>query len=56
MNMITLHDASRTEATFLSNIFIDEYMLEANGEFVKVMIWKVDVQGTSCTHRLSGAR
>ncbi len=39
MDMITLHDASQREATFLSNIFIDEYMPEANGEFVKVYIY-----------------
>lgn len=39
MNMITLHNASNTEATVLSNIFIDEFMPEANGEFVKVYIY-----------------
>lgn len=39
MNMITLHNASYTEATVLSNIFIDDYMPEANGEFVKVYIY-----------------
>lgn len=39
MNMITLHNASYTEATILSNIFIDDYMPEANGEFVKVYIY-----------------
>lgn len=39
MNMITLHNASHTEATVLSNIFIDDYMPEANGEFVKVYIY-----------------
>lgn len=39
MNMITLHNASYIEATVLSNIFIDDYMPEANGEFVKVYIY-----------------
>lgn len=39
MDKITLYDASRMEATLLSNIFIDEYMPEANGEFVKVYIY-----------------
>ncbi len=47
MNMITLHDASRTEATFLSNIFIDEYMPEANGEFVKVYIYLLRILGNA---------
>lgn len=37
--MITLRSASRTEATLLSNIFIDNYMPKANGEFVKVYIY-----------------
>lgn len=39
MNMITLHNASYAEATALSNVFIDDYMPEANGEFVKVYIY-----------------
>jgi len=36
MAMITLHNASLPEVTILSNTFIDNYMPEANGEFVKV--------------------
>lgn len=39
MGMITLRNPSRQEATLLSNIFIDDYMPEANGEFVKVYIY-----------------
>ena len=39
MSMITLKSPSRQEATLLSNIFIDDYMPEANGEFVKVYIY-----------------
>lgn len=39
MGMITLKSPSPQEATFLSNIFIDDYMPEANGEFVKVYIY-----------------
>lgn len=39
--MITLKTASSSEATVLSNIFIDHYMPEANGEFVKVYIYLV---------------
>ncbi len=37
--MITLQNPSRTEVTLLSNTFIDQYMPEANGEFVKVYIY-----------------
>ena len=39
MGMITLRNPSWQEATLLSNIFIDDYMPEANGEFVKVYIY-----------------
>ena len=35
MSMITLHNTSHPEVTILSNTFIDNYMPEANGEFVK---------------------
>lgn len=41
MSMITLHSAARTEVTVLSNYFIDHFMPEANGEFVKVYIYLV---------------
>lgn len=41
MSMITLHNSSRTEVTVLSNYFIDHFMPEANGEFVKVYIYLV---------------
>lgn len=39
--MITLHNSSRAEVTVLSNYFIDHFMPEANGEFVKVYIYLV---------------
>lgn len=39
MAMITLHNTSAPEVTILSNTFIDQYMPEANGEFVKVYIY-----------------
>ena len=39
MAMITLQNSSMTEVTVLSNTFIDNYMPEANGEFVKVYIY-----------------
>lgn len=37
--MITLRNSSPTEVTVLSNLFIDNYMPKANGEFVKVYIY-----------------
>lgn len=43
MGMITLSNPSWQEATLLSNIFIDDYMPEANGEFVKYIF-------TFCEH------
>lgn len=39
MSAITLKKPSQPEVTVLSNIFIDFYMPEANGEFVKVYIY-----------------
>ena len=39
MAMLTLQNASVPEVTLLSNTFIDFYMPEANGEFVKVYIY-----------------
>ena len=41
MAMLTLQNASVPEVTLLSNTFIDFYMPEANGEFVKVYILSV---------------
>ena len=39
MSMITLQNSSAVEVTVLSNYFIDHFMPEANGEFVKVYIY-----------------
>lgn len=39
MATITLHSDSHTSATSVSNIFIDEYMSDANGEFVKIYLY-----------------
>lgn len=39
MAKITLHSDSSTSATSVSNIFIDEYMSGANGEFVKIYLY-----------------
>ena len=47
MGMITLKNASPQEATFLPNIFIDDYMPEANGEFVKVYIYLLRTMASS---------
>lgn len=47
MGMITLKNPSRQEATLLSNIFIDDYMPEANGEFVKVYIYLLRTLSTA---------
>ena len=37
--MIRLHSTGLSDATILSNIFIDRFMPKANGEFVKVYIY-----------------
>lgn len=39
MAKITLHSDKETSATSVSNIFIDEYMSDANGEFVKIYLY-----------------
>jgi DnaD/phage-associated family protein len=39
MGKITLHSDNSTSATSVSNIFIDEYMTDANGEFVKIYLY-----------------
>jgi hypothetical protein len=37
MTDITLHTKSKSTVTCVSNTFIDEYMADANGEFVKII-------------------
>ncbi len=39
MANVTLHGDSNTSATSVSNVFIDEYMSDANGEFVKIYLY-----------------
>lgn len=39
MAKIMLHSDTQNSATSVSNIFIDEYMSEANGEFVKIYLY-----------------
>jgi len=39
MNSLTLRIRNKTGATMVSNTFIDDYMADANGEFVKVYLY-----------------
>lgn len=39
MTDITLHKKSKSMVTCVSNTFIDEYMADANGEFVKIYLY-----------------
>ena len=39
MSKINLYSNNQTSATSVSNIFIDEYMSDANGEFVKIYLF-----------------
>lgn len=39
MAEITLHSDNQNTATSVSNIFIDQYMSDANGEFVKIYLY-----------------
>lgn len=43
MSMITLENTSPREVTVLTNTFIDNYMPQANGDFVKVYIYLLRV-------------
>ncbi|POP32252.1 DnaD domain protein [Lactonifactor longoviformis] len=38
MRQITIHNRSALETTVISNIFLDDYMPQANGEFVKIYL------------------
>lgn len=39
MGKITLHSDNTNSTTSVSNVFIDEYMTDANGEFVKIYLY-----------------
>ena len=39
MAKIQIHSDSASSATSVSNIFIEEYMSDANGEFVKIYLY-----------------
>ena len=43
---ITLHSDNQTAVTSVPNTFIDEYMTEANGEFVKVYLYLLRLMNT----------
>ena len=46
MAKITLHNDSQISATSVSNTFIDEYMSDANGEFVKIYLYLLRLKNT----------
>lgn len=46
MSKILIHSDSETTATSVSNIFIDEYMSDANGEFVKIYLYLLRMMNT----------
>lgn len=46
MAKITLHNDSQISATSVSNTFIDEYMSDANGEFVKIYLYLLRLMNT----------
>ena len=39
MAKITLYNEQPMSATYVPNIFIDEYMTRANGEYVKIYLY-----------------
>ena len=46
MAKITLHSDNQISATSVSNTFIDEYMSDANGEFVKIYLYLLRLMNT----------
>lgn len=52
MKRVTLNSAKKNNETSVSNVFLDSYMCDANGEFVKVYLYLLrcmDVEGASVT-------
>ena len=47
MAKITLHSDRETTVTSVSNVFIDEYMSNANGEFVKIYLYLLRCMNSS---------
>ncbi len=55
MATITLHDEQPITATCVPNIFIDEYMTQAHGEYVKIYLYLLrSINRSDCTFSLSG--
>ena len=42
---IILHTSNDSGVTCVSNVFIDEYMSDANGEFVKIYLYLLRLLG-----------
>ncbi len=56
MSGITLHNDSSLSATYVSNQFIDQYMVSANGEYVKVYLYLLRCMSSEqCSFSISSA-
>lgn len=54
MAKITLYNEQPMAATYVPNIFIDEYMTQANGEYVKVYLYLLrSISQADCSFSLS---
>ena len=53
---LTLHKDNSNAATIISNHFIDEYMINANGEFVKIYLYLLRCMNSpDCSFSISKA-
>ena len=50
MKDIRLHTDSKSTATCVPNAFIDHYMADANGEFVKIYLYLLRSMSLSLIH------
>ena len=56
MTQITLHKDNDNSTTTISNRFIDEYMIDANGEFVKIYLYLLRCMNSpDCSFSISRA-
>ena len=54
MAKITLYNEQPLAATYVPNIFIDEYMTQANGEYVKIYLYLLrSISQPECSFSLS---
>ena len=54
---LTLYKDNSNAATIISNRFIDEYMINANGEFVKIYLYLLRCMNSpDCSFSISKAR